>query len=97
MCDANQAFTRDSAIDFARAAGRLNLQWLEQPIRVDAPREDWQALADGSPIPLDGGENLQDKQFDEAIADRVLRVLQPDITKWEGLLEDASEGRLYRD
>ncbi len=89
MCDANQAFTRDSAIDFARAAGPLNLQWLEEPIRVDAPREDWQALAEASPIPLAGGENLQDKQFDEAIADRVLRVMQPDITKWGGVSGNA--------
>lgn len=84
-CDANQALSLQAAIEFTRAAAPLDLQWLEEPIRVDAPASDWRALADASPIPLAGGENLQDTQFDDAISDRVLRVVQPDATKWGGV------------
>jgi L-alanine-DL-glutamate epimerase-like enolase superfamily enzyme len=85
MCDANQALSVEAAIDFARAAAPINLQWFEEPIRVDAPHGHWRALADASPIPLAGGENFQGDQFDDAIADSVLRVLQPDVTKWGGI------------
>jgi D-galactarolactone cycloisomerase len=84
-CDANQALSVEAAIEFARAAAPINLQWFEEAIRVDAPPSHWRALADASPIPLAGGENLQGAQFDDAIADSVLRVLQPDVTKWGGI------------
>lgn len=84
-CDANQALSVDAAIEFARAAGPIGLQWFEEAIRVDAPSAQWHALADSSPIPLAGGENFQGSQFDDAIADNVLRVLQPDVTKWGGI------------
>jgi D-galactarolactone cycloisomerase len=84
-CDANQALSLEAAIEFARVAAPIGLQWFEEAIRVDAPLEDWQALADASPLPLAGGENLQGSQFDEAIRDRVLRVIQPDVTKWGGI------------
>ena len=84
-CDANQALSVDAAIEFARAAAPINLQWFEEAIRVDAPPGHWRALADASPIPLAGGENFQGRQFDDAIADCVLRVLQPDVTKWGGI------------
>ena len=84
-CDANQALSVESAIAFARDAAPINLQWFEEAIRVDAPSAQWHALAEASPIPLAGGENLQGSQFDDAIADNVLRVLQPDVTKWGGI------------
>jgi len=86
-CDANQAFSLEAAIDFSRAAAPIDLQWLEEPLRVDAPPGEWRQLADASPIPLAGGENLQGAQLDEAVTERVLRVLQPDVTKWGGITE----------
>lgn len=85
MADANQALTLVSAIEFCRAAAPLDLQWLEEPLRVDAPAADWRALAAASAIPLAGGENFQAAQFDEAVRDRVLGVMQPDVTKWGGI------------
>ena len=84
-CDANQALSVEAAIEFARGAAPINLQWFEEAIRVDAPSAQWHALAEASPIPLAGGENFQGSQFDDAIADNVLRVLQPDVTKWGGI------------
>ncbi len=84
-CDSNQALTLSAAIDFARAIEDLNLDWFEEPLRVDAPDADWQALAAASSTPLAGGENFHDRQFDQALASPVLRVIQPDITKWGGV------------
>ncbi len=84
-CDANQALSVDAAIAFARAVEPIGLQWFEEAIRVDAPAADWHALAEASPVPLAGGENFQGSQFDRAIADDVLQVIQPDVTKWGGI------------
>ena len=58
-CDANQALSLEAAIEFARGAEPIDLQWFEEAIRVDAPHADWHALAEASPIPLAGGENFQ--------------------------------------
>ena len=84
-CDANQAWTLAQALAFVHEARGLDLQWLEEPIRVDAPDADWLALARASTIPLAGGENLQGTGFDDAIALGALQVIQPDITKWGGI------------
>lgn len=84
-CDANQAHSLDDAIAFARDIAPLNLSWYEEPLRVDAPADHWQALARASSTPLAGGENFHDQQFDDALASDVLQVLQPDVTKWGGI------------
>lgn len=92
-CDANQAWALPEALQFVRQAEGLNLHWLEEPLRVDAPAADWQALAQASTTPLAGGENLQGAQFDEAIAGPVLQVIQPDVTKWGGITRNISVAR----
>ena len=84
-CDANQAWSLAQAQRFVREAQGLNLQWLEEPMRVDASDADWLALARESSIPLAGGENLQAAGFDAAIALGALQVIQPDVTKWGGI------------
>jgi D-galactarolactone cycloisomerase len=84
-CDANQNLDLKQAIAFARAMEDLNLSWFEEPMRVDAPVADWEALAKASTTPLAGGENLQGKGFDSAIDGSVLQVIQPDVTKWGGV------------
>ena len=85
MCDANQALTLESALEFCRAIAPLRLGWFEEPLRVDAPAADWRALAAASITPLAGGENFHGAQFDEANASNVLSVIQPDVTKWGGI------------
>ena len=85
MCDANQALTLESALEFCRAVEPLRLGWFEEPLRVDAPAADWRALAAASITPLAGGENFHGAQFDEANASTVLSVIQPDVTKWGGI------------
>ena len=84
-CDANQAHTLATAQAFCRDIAELRLGWYEEPLRVDAPLADWRALARASTTPLAGGENFHDRQFDEAVADVVLQVIQPDVTKWGGI------------
>lgn len=84
-CDANQVLNVDQALAFCRDIEALNLAWFEEPIRVDAPSADWRRMAAASTTPLAGGENLQGAQFDAACADDVLRVIQPDVTKWGGI------------
>ncbi|WP_184527038.1 mandelate racemase/muconate lactonizing enzyme family protein [Variovorax sp. Sphag1AA] len=84
-CDSNQTHDLQQATAFVRAIEDLKLSWFEEPIRVDAPQSDWEALAAASTTPLAGGENLQGAQFDAAIGAKVLQVIQPDVTKWGGI------------
>ena len=85
MVDANQAWSLEEARTMAPRLARFGLQWLEEPVRADTPYESWRALAQASPVPLAAGENLAgDSAFDEALAARVFRVVQPDIAKWGG-------------
>jgi len=92
-CDSNQNLDLPAAVAFAQAIAPLNLSWFEEPLRVDAPLADWQALAQASSTPLAGGENFHGAQFDQALVSPVLQVLQPDITKWGGISGNASVGR----
>ena len=85
MVDANQNYDLETAIEIAHLIERFDLKWYEEPMRVDAPLHHWRTLADASPIPLAGGENLRAEQFDHAINDGILQVIQPDITKWGGI------------
>ena len=93
-CDANQALSVEQAIEFAQGAAPIGLQWFEEAIRVDQPVADWKRLAAESPIPLAGGENLQGRQFDDAIADNALKVFQPDVTKWGGITGNFQVGSM---
>ena len=84
--DANQGWDRATALDFMVRARSLPLLWLEEPIGADAAQADWEAIAEASPFPLAGGENLVGfAEFDAAIKAAHLSVFQPDIIKWGGL------------
>lgn len=85
MIDANQSLSLAQALDVVGAAAPYDLRWIEEPMRVDVPAADWRTLAHRSQIPLAGGENLRDRQFDDWIAAGDLQVFQPDITKWGGV------------
>lgn len=82
--DSNQIHTTDDAVALSRDAEKYRVMWFEEPIRVDAPESEWRKLAQLSPIPLAGGENLRGEEFDHAIGSRVLTYIQPDVTKWGG-------------
>lgn len=84
--DANQAWDLDEAIEMSRALAVYEPLWLEEPIAVDSPPDDWQRLAEAAPIPLAGGENLRgETAFDAVIAAGAIDIIQPDLAKWGGI------------
>jgi len=84
--DANQAWDLAEAISMSRALAEFRPLWLEEPIAADSAIDDWRRLAEASPVPLAGGENLRgDAQFDQALAAGALAVVQPDVGKWGGI------------
>ncbi len=84
--DANQAWDLEEAIAMSRSLARHAPLWLEEPLAADSRVEDWQRLAEASPIPLAAGENLRgDAAFDAAIAGGALAFIQPDLAKWGGI------------
>ncbi|MCF8041304.1 MAG: mandelate racemase/muconate lactonizing enzyme family protein [Desulfarculaceae bacterium] len=86
MLDANQAWDLEAAEEFLREMDDSPIQWLEEPLPVDRPPEEWGRLAGASPIPLAGGENLRSSpEFASAIKARHLGVIQPDACKWGGV------------
>ncbi len=86
MADANQAWTLSDTETFIGTIQDIDLGWLEEPMRVDAPKADWNALAKVAHVPLAGGENLLGADaFEAAIKDGVLGVIQPDVAKWGGV------------
>lgn len=92
--DANQAWNLETAMRMAARMEEFGLAWLEEPLRADRPWAEWQQLTAATHIPLAAGENLAGhERFDEAIATRALRVLQPDAAKWGGLSHCLAVGR----
>jgi D-galactarolactone cycloisomerase len=84
MADANQTWSTAEAARLLPRLGEFGLGWVEEPIAADASAADWRRLAALSPAPLAGGENLRGAEFDAALAEGALGVVQPDIAKWGG-------------
>ena len=94
MIDANQAWGLDEAIAMAAEVEPFAPGWLEEPLRADAPRRHWRALARAVSTPLAAGENIRGEEvFAEAIRERALKVIQPDIAKWGGFSGCVPVGR----
>jgi L-alanine-DL-glutamate epimerase-like enolase superfamily enzyme len=84
--DANQGWSVERAIEVAPYLVEFGLAWLEEPIRADRPRKEWQSLRSSTDLPLAAGENIASRAaFDEVLGDDVLQIVQPDIAKWGGL------------
>ncbi len=84
--DANQAWSPEEAARWSKVLEAYAPMWLEEPIAADQPTGVWASLAEVSPIPLAGGENLiGEGDFRRAIQDGALAVIQPDVTKWGGI------------
>lgn len=94
MADANQAWSVNTAVKHAQELSQFDLFWLEEPIAANRPRGEWRQLKDDASMPLAGGENiLGDDAFAEALHDRILSVVQPDLAKWGGLTRCVPLGR----
>lgn len=86
MVDANQGFDLDEAMAMSELIAPYKPLWFEEPLSADSPLDDWKALAEASPVPLAGGENIRGEDaFDEVIDAGVFAVIQPDLAKWGGI------------
>ncbi|WP_206665528.1 mandelate racemase/muconate lactonizing enzyme family protein [Jejubacter calystegiae] len=85
MLDANQAWTFDDALTMAEQLATWRPEWLEEPMRADTPLARWRQLAEHSPIPLAGGENLTGTEAFNNAMDCWLKIVQPDTAKWGGV------------
>lgn len=56
VCDANQAWTPEQAIEFCRAAVPLNIRWIEEPVRWYDQLEGLRLVRENSPIPVTAGQ-----------------------------------------
>ena len=56
VCDANQAWTPDQAIQFCRAAAGLNIGWIEEPVQWSDQNEGLRLVRDNAPIPVTAGQ-----------------------------------------
>jgi D-galactarolactone cycloisomerase len=84
--DANQAWTLEEALSVVQRLAALDLQWLEEPLHADRPWSEWRTLRDASPVPLAAGENIAGfSAFSEALEQKALSVVQPDVAKWGGV------------
>ena len=86
MADANQAWELDEALIMFDALAEFDLDWLEEPIAADRPKQEWENLKQTAPMPIAAGENIQGEQeFAIVINENILSVIQPDLAKWGGL------------
>src|SRR3546814_13822691 len=59
MVDANQGWTVEQALAVLPLLRPFDLDWLEEPLAVDAPAADWARLAEAFPVPLAAGQYLR--------------------------------------
>ena len=70
---------------YLRREGRGPVRQLREPLPADSPPQAWRRLAEESPVPLAGGENLRgEAEFAATLETGAWDVYQPDITKWGG-------------
>ncbi len=85
--DANWAYTLDEAEVVARALEDNGYAWFEEPLRPE-DEAGYRALHSRSRVPLAAGEsNFTLDQAMPLIRDRVLSVLQPNVTRSGGITE----------
>ncbi|MEP7207014.1 MAG: mandelate racemase/muconate lactonizing enzyme family protein [Casimicrobiaceae bacterium] len=86
MVDANQAWSPEDAPARIAALAPFDPHWIEEPILADHPAATWRALAAQSSIPLAAGENIRGlADFESALDNGHLGVVQPDVGKWGGI------------
>ena len=95
MVDFNGNYTADQARTSALAMADLHLAWLEEPVAPDDVSG--LQLLRSVPVPLATGEALYTRSpFRALIAQRLVDVVQPDITKIGGLAEAKAVCELAR-
>jgi L-alanine-DL-glutamate epimerase-like enolase superfamily enzyme len=83
MVDANNAWTKLTALEAGREFERLGVHWFEEPVATD-DRQGSAALAATIDVPIAGYETRTGLAgFRDLIADRAVDIVQPDVI-WSG-------------
>jgi L-alanine-DL-glutamate epimerase-like enolase superfamily enzyme len=83
MVDANNAWTKPTALEAGREFERLGVHWFEEPVPTD-DREGSAALAAALSVPVAGYETRTGLAgFRDLIADGAVGIVQPDVI-WSG-------------
>lgn len=86
MVDANQGWDVATACRMAGMLARFPLGWIEEPLQADRPAHEWAMVRTAAAAPIAAGENLRGVlEYQQALRDGHLTVVQPDICKWGGL------------
>ena len=84
--DANQNWSVAEVSALRERINGARLEWVEEPLRVDRPLEEWTSVAGHLEHPIAAGENMRSLlEFDCAISGSVFGILQPDVCKWGGV------------
>lgn len=87
MVDANGAWDTMTAVLMARKLERFDLHWIEEPVMPDN-LEGYEAVAAATSTPIAAGENEYTRyDFKELLQRKVLKVIQPDVTRVGGVTE----------
>jgi L-alanine-DL-glutamate epimerase-like enolase superfamily enzyme len=83
MVDANNAWTKPTALEAGREFERLGVHWFEEPVATE-DRENSAALAAALSVPVAGYETRTGLAgFRDLIADGAVDIVQPDVI-WSG-------------
>lgn len=97
FADANQKWSADTAVEELKALAGYPLGFIEEPIRADAPFNDWAKLSAAVDIPLAAGENITSRQsFIDYMDKGKIGIVQPDIAKWGGVSGTYEVGQLAK-
>lgn len=84
--DYNGNYTADQAVRSIRSLVDIGIDWVEEPVTPD-DRQGWKLLR-GTGVPLAAGEAVYTRfGFRDLIADRLVDVVQPDVSKCGGISE----------
>jgi len=95
MVDVNGNYTADQAMAVGRALADLDVAWLEEPLPPDDV--DGLRLMRPSAIPIATGEALHTRApFRRLVVERLVDIVQPDVTQVGGLAEARAVCELAR-
>jgi len=87
-CDANQAWTIEQAVQFVRAAGGLNIRWIEEPVRWDDQLEGLRRVREASSIMVNAGQGeITSYGCRDLVLQRAVDILNVDATIAGGVTE----------
>lgn len=83
MVDVNQGWSLKDVTLNAPILNEIPIFWIEEPLPVNASKNDWRLCQEILNAQLAGGENLRETDFE--MHSEWLSVIQPDVGKWGGI------------